>query len=440
MAKPQVAIIGRPNVGKSTLFNKIIGTRISIVDDTPGVTRDRIVATSSWNGVEFNLIDTGGLDLDSDEIIPEMMRYQTRLAIDIADVIIFVVDGTVGLTKEDMQVGLMLKKTAKPVIVAVNKTDNAEMIANSYEFYSLGYDNLVTISSVHGTGTGDLLDEVVKSIPKEIIENDKEDLINVAIIGQPNVGKSSILNGITGEKRTIVSDIAGTTRDAIDEKVVIDGKEYNFIDTAGIRKYSKIYDNIEKYSYLRSVSAVERADIALVVIDAKVGVRNQDARIAGIAHEAGKCVILIINKWDLVEKDSKTINEFEKQIRTRLSYLDYAPIIFVSAKTGKRLIEITKKIDTVYENATKRLTTGVLNTVIGRATLINQPPSDKGKRLKIYYSTQVSVLPPTFVIFVNDGELFHFSYKRYIENQLRENFGFEGTPIHLIIREKSDED
>lgn len=439
MSKPQLAIVGRPNVGKSTLFNRIIGERISIVHDSPGVTRDRIVQDTSWNGVEFSIIDTGGLDLNTDELIPEMIRYQTKLAIDIADSIVFVVDARVGLTEDDMQVALMLKKTSKPVIVAVNKIDNLEMTADAYEFYSLGFDILVPVSSVHGRGTGDLLDHIVDSFPKEILESEEDDILSIAIIGKPNVGKSSILNAITGDDRTIVSNIAGTTRDAIDEKVVIDGKKYNFIDTAGIRKYSKIVEEVERYSYIRSVSAVERAKVVLVVIDAVEEVTNQDAKIAGIAHEAGKCVIIIVNKWDAVKKDTKTMREYEKNIREKLAFLDYAPIIFTSAKTKRGLNDVIEKVNVIYENATKRLTTSVLNNVIGQAILINQPPSDKGKRLKIFYVTQVSVLPPTFVIFVNDQDLFHFSYQRYIENQLRENFDFEGTSVHLIIREKEED-
>lgn len=439
MSKMQLAIVGRPNVGKSTLFNKIVGERISIVHDSPGVTRDRIVSEASWNGVDFNIIDTGGLDLSSDEMIPEMIRYQTELAIDIADSIVFVVDGTVGMTKEDMEVALMLKKTTKPVIVAVNKIDNVEMMADSYEFYSLGFDTLVPISSIHGKGTGDLLDEIVNSFPKGANEEDEDDSLSIAIIGKPNVGKSSILNAFAKDNRTIVSDMEGTTRDAIDEKIVINGKEYNFIDTAGIRKYSKIYDEIEKYSYIRSVSAVERAKVVLIVIDIEKGVTNQDARIAGIAHEVGKSIIIVMNKWDKIKKETNTMREFESEVREKLAYLSYAPIIFTSAMTKRGLKEIITKIDKIYDNATRRLTTSVLNNVIGQAMLMNQPPSDKGKRLKIYYSTQVAVLPPTFVIFVNDAELFHFSYQRYIENQLRENFDFEGTSIHLIIREREEE-
>lgn len=438
MSNPQVAIIGRPNVGKSTLFNRIIGQRISITADTPGVTRDRILAHSSWNAKPFTLIDTGGLDLKSEEFITSRIREQSQLAIEIADVIIFVADGRTGPTNEEIEIAKILKKSNKPVILAANKIDNMQYGAEFYDFYKMGFDEVIAVSSIHGTGTGDLLDEVVRNFPVGD-EEEEDDTIKVAIIGRPNVGKSSLLNAMAGEGRVVVSPISGTTTDSIDQIVEIDGKKYDFIDTAGIRKKSKITEDVEHYSYLRSVAAVDRAEVIILVINAEDLVINQDTRIAGIAHEEGKAVIIAVNKWDAIKKDTYTMKEYEEEIRTKLAFMSYAPTIFISAIDGTRLPKLVDLIDNVYESATKRLTTGVLNEVIGYATMMNQPPSDKGKRLKIYYATQVGVLPPAFVLFVNDKELFHFSYKRYIENQLREHFGFEGTPIHIMVREK-DED
>ena len=436
--KKTVAIVGRPNVGKSTLFNRLVGEKISIVEDTPGVTRDRIFADVSWLNYSFTLIDTGGIETDTDELIPGMMRKQAQIAIDMADVIMFVVDGKLGLVAQDFEVATLLRKSRKPIILVVNKVDNSKLPDDYYDFYQLGFENMYSISSTQGLGLGDLLDEIVALFPKEDLLETQDDSIKVAIIGKPNAGKSSILNAFVGEERTIVSPIAGTTRDAIDEKCEINGVEYTFIDTSGIRKKNKIYDNIEKYSVLRAYSAIERADVVLVVIDATTMVTEQDTKIAGLAHEAGKCVIIVVNKWDLIEKETNTMKEYTASVRNALAYMQYAPIEFISAKTGKRLNNVIETINKVYSQARKRLSTGVLNDIIGDAVMLNQPHSDKGKRLKIYYATQTGILPPTFVVFINDKELFHFSYQRYLENKLRESFGFEGTVIKMIAREKGE--
>ena len=436
--KKTVAIVGRPNVGKSTLFNKLVGEKISIVEDTPGVTRDRIFADVNWLSYTFTLIDTGGIETDTQSLIPSMMRKQAQVAIDMADVIMFVVDGKNGLHPQDFEVASMLRKSKKPVIIAVNKVDGSKLPDDYYDFYQLGFDCIYAISSSQGLGIGDLLDEVVALFPKEELILEEDESTKVAIIGKPNAGKSSLLNAIIGEERTIVSPIAGTTRDAIDEKCVINGKEYTFIDTAGIRKKNKIYDNIEKYSVLRAYTAIERADVVLMMIDATQMVTEQDARIAGLAHEAGKPVIIVVNKWDLIEKQTNTMKEYTADVKNALAYMQYAKIEFISAKTGKRLSNIVEQIDYVLAQSRKRLSTGVLNDVIGDAVMLNQPPSDKGKRLKIYYATQASVQPPTFIVFINDKELFHFSYQRYLENKIRESFGFDGTVIRIIAREKGE--
>lgn len=434
--KPIVAIVGRPNVGKSTLFNRIAGERISIVEDTPGVTRDRIYAEAEWVNKYFTVIDTGGIEPESEELIPKKMREQAQLAMETADVILFVVDAKAGLTPADRDVALMLMKTRKPIILVVNKVDNRNLPDDFYDFYELGFGEPVPVSSSIGLGTGDLLDEVVKNFPDDADTQQEDDIVRVAIVGKPNAGKSSILNRLIGEERVIVSPIAGTTRDAIDTYVEMDGRKYLFIDTAGIRKKSKIYENVEKYSVIRSYTAVERADVVLMIIDAEEGITEQDSKIAGIAHEAGKASIIVVNKWDLIEKDNHTMNAFIKQIQDELPFMPYAEMLFVSAQTGQRMHKMKECIDRAFEEASKRVATGVLNDVIGEAVLMNQPPSDKGKRLKIYYGTQVGVKPPTFALFVNDRHLFHFSYQRYIENKLRENFGFEGTPMKIYIREK----
>lgn len=441
MAKPIVAIVGRPNVGKSTLFNKLIGERRSIVEDTPGVTRDRIYGETEWCGKPLVIIDTGGIEPKTDDIILKQMRFQAEVAIESADVIVFMCDVRTGLTADDRDIAVMLQKSGKPIIPCINKCDSVGALPfEFYEFYELGFDcEPIAVSSVHGSGTGDLLDEVLKVLPENVGNDDEDEGIKVAVIGKPNAGKSSIINKIMGQERLIVSNIAGTTRDAVDTQVVINGKKYTFIDTAGIRRQSKINDKIEKYSVLRAHMAVERADVCLIMIDAATGITEQDEKIAGIAHEAGKASIIVVNKWDSIEKDNSTTNHFNEKIRTSLAYMPYAPIAYVSALTGQRVSTLFEKIDEVYAHSNNRITTGMLNEVLAEATMRVQPPSDKGRRLKIYYMTQVSVAPPTFVIFCNNAELFHFSYQRYIENCLRETFGFVGTPIRLVIRMKGEE-
>lgn len=434
---PIVAIVGRPNVGKSTLFNRIAGERIAIVEDTPGVTRDRIYAQAEWVNKHFTIIDTGGIEPDSEELIPKKMRQQAELAMDMAQVILFVVDGKAGLTPADRDVALMLLKTKKPVLLVVNKVDNKNLPDDFYDFYELGFGEPIPVSSSIGLGTGDLLDEVVKNFPQDMDTELDEDVVKVAIVGKPNAGKSSILNRLIGEERVIVSPIAGTTRDAIDTYIEMDGKKYLFIDTAGIRRKSKVYENIEKYSVIRAYASVEKADVVLTVIDATEGISEQDSKIAGLAHDAGKASIVVVNKWDLIEKDNHSVKEYTKKIREELPFMQYCPILFVSALTSQRMGKIKETVDFIFDEASKRVATGVLNDVIGEAVMMNQPPSDKGKRLKIYYATQVGVRPPTFAIFVNEKELFHFSYQRYIENKLRENFGYEGTPLKIYVREKN---
>ncbi len=442
MAKPIVAIVGRPNVGKSTLFNKLIGERRSIVEDTPGVTRDRIYAEAEWNNKKFILIDTGGIEPKSEDTILRQMRMQAEIAISSANVIIFMCDVRTGLLADDKDIAVMLKKSGKPIILLVNKVDRiGELPYEFYEFYELGFEREpIAISSLHGTGSGDLLDAIIEKCDFSEEEEPESDIINVAVIGKPNAGKSSIINRMCSEERMIVSDIAGTTRDAVDTLVENKFGKYNFIDTAGIRRKSKVEDRIEKYSVLRANMAVERADVCLIMIDATDGITEQDEKIAGIAHEAGKASIIVVNKWDAVEKDNNTTNEHTNRIRTSLAYMPYAPIIFVSALSGQRVMNIYEMINSVHNESCKRISTGMLNDVLGEATTRVQPPSDKGKRLKIYYMTQISVCPPTFVIFCNSEELFHFSYRRYIENCLRDTFGFSGTPIKLIIRQKGDKE
>ncbi|SHH11893.1 ribosome biogenesis GTPase Der [Tepidibacter thalassicus] len=436
MSRPIVAIVGRPNVGKSTLFNKLAGKRIAIVEDTPGVTRDRIYTEVEWLNKYFTLIDTGGIEPESDDIILSQMRTQAELAMDMAHVILFIVDGKHGLTNDDREIAQMLRKTNKPVLLVLNKVDSKEQSEHYYDFYELGLGDPIEISASIGLGIGDLLDEVIKNFPEGLDTEYDEDIIKVAIVGKPNAGKSSILNNILGEERVIVSPIAGTTRDAIDTYFEDGEDKYLLIDTAGIRRKSKVSENIEKYSVLRSITAVERADVALIVIDATQGVTEQDTKVAGIAHDEGKSSIIVINKWDLVEKDDKTMNMFVKQIREKLPFMMYAPILFVSAKTNQRMHKILPKIKYVSNEHSKRVHTGALNDVIGEAVLLNQPPSDKGKRLKIYYATQTSIKPPNFTLFINDKKLTHFSYQRYLENKIRENFGFEGTPIRFNYKEK----
>ena len=442
MSKPIVAIVGRPNVGKSTLFNKLIGERRSIVEDTPGVTRDRIYAEAEWNDRRFILIDTGGIEPKSEDTILKQMRLQAEIAVASADVIIFLCDVHAGLLADDRDIAVMLKKSGKPIVVGVNKVDKVgDVPYEFYEFYELGFErDPIAISSLHGTGSGDLLDAVIEECTFDENDDDDEGVINVAVIGKPNAGKSSIVNRMCGEERVIVSDIAGTTRDATDTRVENSHGVFNFIDTAGIRRKSKVEDKIEKYSVLRANMAVERADVCLIMIDAKDGVTEQDEKIAGIAHEAGKSCIIVINKWDSIEKDNSTVNTYNNEVRTALAYMPYAPIVYVSALTGQRVANIYEMIVDVYNEAHKRITTGMLNDLLNDAMTRVQPPSDKGKRLKIYYMTQTSVAPPTFVIFCNSEELFHFSYRRYLENCLRDTFGFNGTPIRLVIRQRGDGD
>lgn len=441
MSKPVVAIVGRPNVGKSTLFNVIAGDTISIVKDTPGVTRDRIYADCSWLDMNFTLIDTGGIEPDTSDIILSQMREQAEIAISTADVIVFIVDVRQGLVDADSKVADMLRKSRKPVVLAVNKVDSMAKFGNDvYEFYNLGIGDPVPVSAASRLGIGDLLDEVVKHFDGTASEEEEDDRPRIAVVGKPNVGKSSIINKLLGENRVIVSDIAGTTRDAVDTEIVHNGTPYVFIDTAGLRRKNKIKEELERYSIIRTVTAVERADIVVVVIDAKEGVTEQDAKIAGIAHDRGKGIIVAVNKWDAIEKNDKTIYQYTNKIRETLAFMPYAEFIFISAAIGQRLPKLFDMIDMVRQNQNLRVATGVLNEIMTEAVAMQQPPSDKGKRLKIYYMTQVSVKPPTFVVFVNDKELMHFSYTRYLENQIRNAFGFKGTSLKFIIRERKEKD
>lgn len=437
--KPIVAVVGRPNVGKSTLFNMLAGDNIAIVKDTPGITRDRIYADVTWLDKAFTLVDTGGIEPDSKDIILSQMREQAQIAMDTADIILFLTDVKQGLVDADAKVADMLRRCRKPVILVVNKVDNFDKyMADVYEFYNLGIGDPHPVSAANRLGIGDMLDELVSHFPEHTGDEEEDDRPKIAIVGKPNVGKSSIINKLIGENRVIVSDIAGTTRDAVDTEVVHNGREYVFIDTAGLRKKNKIKEELEHYMIIRTVSAVERADIVVLVIDAGEGVTEQDAKVAGIAHERGKGVIIAVNKWDTVEKDDKTIYKFTNKVREKLAYMPYAEMIFISAKTGQRLPKLFEMIDAVIENHSLRVATGVLNEIMSEAVALQQPPSDKGKRLKLYYITQVAVKPPTFVIFVNDKELMHFSYTRYIENQIRDAFGFRGTPLKFIIRERKE--
>ena len=439
-SKPIVAVVGRPNVGKSTLFNALAGENISIVKDTPGITRDRIYADVTWLDKTFTLIDTGGIEPDSKDVILSQMRSQAEIAMETADVIIFLVDVKQGLQDADSKVADMLRRSKKPVVLVVNKVDSFQKyMADVYEFYNLGMGDPHPVSAVNRLGIGDMLEEVVSYFPEGAGEEEEDDRVRVAIVGKPNVGKSSLINKILGENRLIVSEIAGTTRDAVDTEVTYQGKEYVFIDTAGVRRKNKIKEDLEHYMIVRTVSAVERADVVVMMIDATEGVTEQDAKIAGIAHDRGKAIIVAVNKWDAVEKDDKTIYRFTERVKDTLSFMPYAEILFLSAKTGQRIPKLFETIDIVNENHAMRVATGVLNEIMTEAVAMQQPPSDKGKRLRLYYITQVSVKPPTFVIFVNDKELMHFSYTRYIENQIRETFGFKGTPLHFIIREREEE-
>lgn len=439
MSKPMVAIVGRPNVGKSTLFNALAGQEISIVKDTPGVTRDRIFADVEWLNHTFTLVDTGGIEPESDDVILSQMRDQAEIAIETASVIIFLVDVRQGLVDADFKVADMLRRSHKPILLVVNKVDNFQkLMPDVYEFYNLGLGDPIPVSGSSRLGIGDMLDEVIKHFTPEELEEEEDERPRIAIVGRPNAGKSSIINKILGENRVIVSDVAGTTRDAIDTEVTYNEKEYVFIDTAGLRRKSRIKEDLERYSIIRTVSAVERADVVILVIDATEGVTEQDAKIAGIAHERGKGMIIAVNKWDLIEKDDKTIYKFTNEIRETLAYMPYAELIFISAKTGQRFPKIFETIEAVIENCALRVGTGVLNEILTEAMAMKQPPSDKGKRLRIYYMTQVSVKPPTFVMFINDKELMHFSYTRYIENQIRNTFGFRGTPLRFIARERKE--
>ncbi len=439
MSRPVVAVVGRPNVGKSTLFNVLAGERISIVQDTPGVTRDRIYADVSWLNMSFTLIDTGGIEPDSSDMMLSRMREQAQIAIDTADVIIFLTDVRQGLVDADSKVADMLRRAHKPVVLVVNKVDSFEkFMPDVYEFYNLGIGDPLPISAASRLGIGDMLDEVAKHFPQDVEEEEEDDRPKVAIVGKPNVGKSSLINHLLGEERVIVSDIAGTTRDAIDTEIVKNGREYVFIDTAGLRRKSKIKEELERFSIIRAVTAVERADVVVVVIDATEGVTEQDAKIAGIAHDRGKGIIVAVNKWDAIEKDDKTIYKHTDRIREVLSFMPYAQLMFISAKTGQRTQKLFEVIDAVLENHSMRVATGVLNEIVSEAVALQQPPSDKGRRLKIYYATQVAVKPPTFVVFVNDKNLMHFSYVRYLENRIRDAFGFQGTSLKFIIRERKE--
>lgn len=438
MSKPIVAVVGRPNVGKSTFFNKVAGRRISIVEDTPGVTRDRIYAEAEWLGNTFTLIDTGGIEPFTKDIILHQMRMQAELAIETADVIIFMLDGREGITAADYEVANMLRKANRPTLVVVNKVDTKTLEGNVFEFYNLGLGEPIPISGQQALGLGDLLDEVVGLFPKDKKGIEDEEKLKIAVIGKPNAGKSTLINKMLGEDRVIVSDIPGTTRDAIDTPFKYKGEDYILIDTAGVRRKSRITENIEKYSVIRSFTGIERSDVCLIMIDAEEGVTEQDTKIAGYAHEEGKASIIIVNKWDVIEKETKTMDKYHKGIREALSFMSYAPILFISAKTGQRTHRIMELVNYVSNQHSMRISTGMLNEVIGEATLMNQPPSDKGRRLNILYSTQASVKPPTFILFVNDSELLHFSYQRYLENQIRKSFGFEGTPIRFIIRQRNE--
>ncbi|MDO5135553.1 MAG: ribosome biogenesis GTPase Der [Eubacteriales bacterium] len=439
MSKPVVAIVGRPNVGKSTLFNALAGGRISIVQDTPGVTRDRIYADVTWLDKTFTMIDTGGIEPDSSDLILSQMREQAQIAIDTADVIIFITDVRQGLVDADSKVADMLRRSGKPVLLVVNKVDSVQKyMMDVYEFYNLGIGDPVPVSAANRQGLGDMLDEVVKRFPEHSGEEEEGDIPRIAIVGKPNVGKSSLVNKLLGEERVIVSHIAGTTRDAVDARVTWEGRDYIFIDTAGLRRKSKVKEEIERYSVIRTVTAVERADVAVVMIDAEEGVTEQDAKVAGIAHDNGKGVIVAVNKWDAIEKNDKTIYKFTNKVREILSFMPYAEIVFISAKTGLRIGRLFQTLDAVIENQNMRVQTGVLNEILSEAVAMQQPPSDRGRRLKIFYMTQVAVKPPTFVVFVNDKELMHFSYTRYLENKLREAFGFGGTPLRFIIRERGE--
>ncbi len=441
MSKPVVAIVGRPNVGKSTLFNVIAGDTISIVKDTPGVTRDRIYADCTWLNMNFTLIDTGGIEPDSSDIILSQMREQAEIAIATADVIVFIVDVRQGLVDADSKVADMLRKSHKPVILAVNKVDSLAKFGNDvYEFYNLGIGDPIPVSGASRLGIGDLLDEVVKHFDASQMEEEEDDRPRIAVVGKPNVGKSSLINKLLGENRVIVSNIAGTTRDAVDTEIIHNGVPYVFIDTAGLRRKNKIKEDLERYSIIRTVTAVDRADVVIIVIDAKEGITEQDAKIAGIAHERGKGIIVAVNKWDAIEKNDKTIYQYTNKLKETLSFMPYAEYIFISAETGQRLPKLFELIDAVRQNQNMRVATGVLNEIVSEAVAMQQPPSNKGKRLKIYYVTQVAVKPPTFVVFVNDKELMHFSYTRYIENQIRNAFGFRGTSLKFIIRERKDKD
>lgn len=441
MSKPIVAIIGKPNVGKSRFFNYVVGQRISIVEDTPGVTRDRVYADTSWRDREFTLIDTGGIEQETNDVITSQMREQANIAISVADVILFMTDIRNGVTASDMEIAMMLKKSNKPIILACNKSDNyGEPPAELYEFYNLGIGDPYPISAANAIGIGDLLDEIYDKLPPKDEEDDDSDRIRVAIIGKPNVGKSSLVNKILGEERSIVSNIAGTTRDAIDTDFENDFGKYTFIDTAGVRKKAKVNESIEKFSVMRTLFAIERADVCLVLIDATEGVTDQDAKILGEAHEAGKGIIIVVNKWDEVEKETGTLEKYKKDVYNQISYAQYAPIIFISAKTGQRVNKLFEMINNVAAENSKRVSTSVINEVINEAIAVVQPPTDKGKRLKILYGTQASTKPPTFVIFVNNKELFHFSYQRYLINCFRNNFGLEGTPVRLIVREKGEKE
>lgn len=440
MARPIVAIVGRPNVGKSTIFNRIVGERLAIVEDRPGVTRDRIYGTGEWNGKAFSIIDTGGIEVYGEDELLKQVRVQAELAVEEADVILFVADGKSGLTPADETIAQLLFRSNKPIVLAVNKMDNPSRMDEIYEFYSLGLGEPVALSGTHGIGVGDLLDELIKRLPEKASDEYDEDVIKIALIGRPNVGKSSLVNAMLGEERVIVSEIAGTTRDAIDTPFEKDGQRYVLIDTAGIRKRGKVYENTEKYSVMRSMQAIERADVALIVINGEEGITEQDKHIAGYAHEAGRAAIFVVNKWDAVEKDDKTMQRFTETIRDHFLFMSYAPVVFVSAKTKQRLQKLLPVVQHVAEQHALRVPTNVLNDIVSDAVAVNPPPTDKGRRLRINYITQVSVKPPTFILFVNDPELMHFSYERYLENRIRTAFPFEGTPMRIATRRKNDGD